>query len=523
MRLKPFNLNKRGVIAGIILLFLLFTLPLAVFLVQQRQEYRRKAVEPSAFSSKVILLVWDGAQRNHLNELLAAGKLPNLQKLINQGRKRNMRIFTDNCRCINDGDNYHTETGPGHAAMLTGYGFPQMKNHANNKAREEKENDCPQRCPPEKQPECFEKLGPNPIPRGRTSFERLKEFNPNIKTGLITGKDLSFFPFPAFKHAAPSSCCGAGGCGDGNAIDTCRPSNHTPGLVTPRFLEFLERNKNSPFFLFAHYKYPDSVGHKYGEDSQEYSNALIEDDRQTGKIVQKLKDLGIYEKTVILVTPDHGFIEKGHHPCVSETKNIWIVSNKRKVINRSGVVSKQTSVVPTIFDIFGIDKNVNPPFAGKSLFTPLEPTPTPTSTSTPTATPTLTPTPTPTPPVSPSPTPTLPPEVTPTPTPTPSSSPTPTPSPSPSPSPTPSPTPTPIPTPTGIPTPTPTPVGPTPTPPVHCLPLGDIDCSGKVNSLDYSYLIAHYNTSDPRADLDDSGKVNALDFSVLLANFGKEI
>lgn len=415
MKWKKFSLNKRRVTTGIILFFLLFTLPLAVFLVQQRQEYRGRAVTPAApFASKVILIVWDGAQRDHLNELLAAGKLPNLQGLINEGRKRNMKISTENCGCTNDGNNYHTETGPGHAAMLTGYGFPQMKNHANG-TREEKENDCPKYCPPGSPSECFEKLGPNPIPRGRTIFERLKEFNPNIKTGLITGKNLRFFPFPAFQHAAPSSCCGAGGCGDGNAIDTCHPSNDTPERVTPRFLSFLERNKNSPFFLFAHYKYPDSVGHGYGEDSQEYSNALIKDDRQTGKIIQKLKDLGIYRKTVILVTTDHGFIGRGHHACVPETKDIWIVSNRKNVINKSGVVSKQTSIVPTIFDIFGMDKNVTPPFAGKSLFASPEPSVTPIPM--PTVIPTPTPTPTPIP--------------TPTPTPTPTATSTPTPSPSP--------------------------------------------------------------------------------------------
>ena len=95
----------------------------------------------------------------------------------------------------------------------------------------------------------------------------------------------------------------------------------------------------------------------------------------------------------------------------------------------------------------------------------------------------------------------------------PSGTPTPTPPISPPPTPTPSPP---------LPTPTTTPGEPTPTPIEHCLPLGDIDCSGKVNSLDFSYLIAHYDTSDPKADLDDSGKVNALDVSVLLANFGKE-
>ena len=71
-------------------------------------------------------------------------------------------------------------------------------------------------------------------------------------------------------------------------------------------------------------------------------------------------------------------------------------------------------------------------------------------------------------------------------------------------------------------TPTITPVpSPTPTPPVHCLPLGDVDCSGKINSLDFSYLIAHYNTSDSKADLDNSGEVNALDVFILLANFGQ--
>ncbi|MFC1789949.1 right-handed parallel beta-helix repeat-containing protein [Patescibacteria group bacterium] len=55
---------------------------------------------------------------------------------------------------------------------------------------------------------------------------------------------------------------------------------------------------------------------------------------------------------------------------------------------------------------------------------------------------------------------------------------------------------------------------------VHCLPLGDIDCSGKVNSIDFSYLIAHLDTSDPQSDLDDSGSVNYLDLSPLFDNYG---
>ncbi len=328
---------------------------------------------------KVILLSWDGTQRNHLAELLAAGKLPNLQRLIDEGQMRDMVIFTEDCRCANDGDNYHTLTGPAHAAMLTGYGFPETMNHANRSKGvggapgEYEFNDCPEYCPEGSPVECFGQLGPNPIPKGYTIFERLKEFDPIIKTALITGKDHQFFPFPAFTHAAPASChsqfCVFG---DGNAIDTCYPTTDDSEYVTPRLLAFIEENQHSPFFLFGHYGGPDVEGHIYGENSPEYTNSIISDDVGTGEIVRKLKDLGIYEDTIIMVTTDHGFVENryGHHSCQSSTKNVWIVSNRRRVIDNQDAIAKQTSIVPTIFDIFGIDKDVSPPFAGQSLLVP---------------------------------------------------------------------------------------------------------------------------------------------------------
>ncbi len=33
----------------------------------------------------VVLIAWDGTQRNHLTELLSGGQLPNLEKLISEG------------------------------------------------------------------------------------------------------------------------------------------------------------------------------------------------------------------------------------------------------------------------------------------------------------------------------------------------------------------------------------------------------------------------------------------------------
>src|SRR3989338_4257370 len=50
---------------------------------------------------------------------------------------------------------------------------------------------------------------------------------------------------------------------------------------------------------------------------------------------------------------------------------------------------------------------------------------------------------------------------------------------------------------------------------------GDLDGSGKVNSLDYAVLLQKFGTADPLADFDGSGLVNSLDHSMLLSNWNK--
>ena len=387
-------------------------------------------------------------------ELYNTGKLPNLKKLINNGGKiRDIQIDTSNCHCSGDGDNYHTETGPGHAAMLSGYGFPTTKNHANylyNKSAptpaptnpyeqdpyayargEILENDCPQICPNSNDYQCFLQLGPNPIPLGLTIFERLKKANSNIKTGMITGKDHEFFPFPAFKNAAPPTCCrrhkatvslpstssftpiasvsfdcsnsSARGfkencCGvntTATALNTCQNDDTSQSTVNSRAITFLGNNKNNDFFLFVHYREPDRSGHDAsgkptpGENSTIYNQGIIDDDYYTGKLINKLIDLGIYEKTTIIVTTDHGFQEgtKQHHTCQADTKDIWAVTNKANVLGNEAVVGKQTSITPTILDLFNVDLNnrgiIDPPFTNESLFVEVATTPSPSPTPSP--------------------------------------------------------------------------------------------------------------------------------------------
>jgi len=48
---------------------------------------------------------------------------------------------------------------------------------------------------------------------------------------------------------------------------------------------------------------------------------------------------------------------------------------------------------------------------------------------------------------------------------------------------------------------------------------GDFDNSGEINSIDYSVIIANWNTAAADADIDGSGRVNSLDASLIIANW----
>ena len=55
--------------------------------------------------------------------------------------------------------------------------------------------------------------------------------------------------------------------------------------------------------------------------------------------------------------------------------------------------------------------------------------------------------------------------------------------------------------------------------PLHCQPLGDVNCSGKVNLIDAGYLILKWGTTDPKANLDDTGQVDKDDLVILLNKY----
>lgn len=327
----------------------------------------------------IILFGWDGAQRDHVNECLSRNELPTLKKLINEGSY--VKIDIEGV----------TDTKAGWSQILTGY-YPEVTGVYSNGRYQ-------------------------PIPKGLSIGERLeKHFGAdNIVTLAVIGKKGHVDADPPKKirvkeeaeqpkvkkqrarkkQAADSEATKQKAAKkkatkkklQGKIIEEngvkyrlvpgkphYNMSQNTDlfenGLaldekVGSRAIELIEKHKDKPFFFFVHFAEVDHKGHKQGENSKEYNDALISNDTWTGNIMDKVKELGLADKTQYYITADHGFNEdgKGH----SFAPYVFLATNNKKV-NRDG---RRQDVAPTILEAFGLDlSKLEPPLDGISLTKP---------------------------------------------------------------------------------------------------------------------------------------------------------
>ena len=310
----------------------------------------------------IILIGWDGAQREHVKECLARGELPNLKKLSGDGAMVDIDI---------EGA---TDTRAGWSQILTGY-YPQVTGvYSNDKYQ--------------------------PVPKGLSVFERLEEhFGPDnfVTVAVIENKEYcgeidppkkirldeenkqgdkkdSNQPVQPVAGAKPKGeiieengikyriIPGAPYYNMHTALDVWEFGLMEDKKVGTRVLALMDKYKSEPFFFFVHFAEIDQNGHQFGENSKEYNDALISADYWTGRIIDELKRLGLYEQTIIYVTADHGFDEgeKGH----SNAPYVFLVTND-KMVCRNG---RRQDVAPTILARFGVDlTRLVPPLDGISL------------------------------------------------------------------------------------------------------------------------------------------------------------
>jgi len=322
----------------------------------------------------IILMGWDGAHRDHVKALLKEGKLPNLKKLVDEGAIVDVDVTSG-----------ATDTKAGWTQILTGYRPEVTGVYSNGKYRD--------------------------VPAGYSVFERLKaNFGADKFAAVaIIGKkghcgeinEPFKRPYEASRDAVPA----VDGEKKGNGKKAKKKETTQPGFkggslghvveengqkflvfegspyftmhkacdewhfglmedvkVGDKALEMLDKYKDKPFFFFVHCAEVDHSGHKYGEPSKEYNDAIISGDTQLGRLIEKLKALNLYDKTKIYVTADHGFDVggKGHH----YAPYVFLAGNDKKVM-RDGT---RADITPTILDSFGLDlAKFEPKLDGESL------------------------------------------------------------------------------------------------------------------------------------------------------------
>lgn len=112
-----------------------------------------------------------------------------------------------------------------------------------------------------------------------------------------------------------------------------------------------------PTFAGFIFDSPDDVGHGAGHDTEEYFEKMNELDGYVSDIVNAVKEAGIFENSIIIVTSDHGGIDKGHGgKTMMEMETPFIIAGKG--IKKGGEFHEsmmQYDVAPTVADIFNLE------------------------------------------------------------------------------------------------------------------------------------------------------------------------
>lgn len=70
--------------------------------------------------------------------------------------------------------------------------------------------------------------------------------------------------------------------------------------------------EEKPDLFYVHYDSPDHEGHGIGFGSKEYCDKVEVLDGYVGRIIDALKEAGMYDKTIIVVISDHGGLVRSH-------------------------------------------------------------------------------------------------------------------------------------------------------------------------------------------------------------------
>jgi hypothetical protein len=279
----------------------------------------------------VILVGWDGVQRDHFWECydqeLSGCKngLPNI-KALSDDTIYNLTVT-----------NGATATKPGWAQILSGYDSETTGIVSNTEYQ--------------------------PLPLGYSIFEKLEDaLGPdNLATIFLAGKGEHVGGAcigeetgkPNLRIKNQTETLGQPYCLTKDKVDVFQNALGENDAVGAAALAALETYASGRFFAFFHFAEPDEIGHRDGENSQAYTDALLDDDTWLGQIMAKVDELGLSDRTYIYVVTDHGFDEnKTSH----NNAPFGFFATNNPLIVRSG---DRLDITPTILFQYGLTGTEN--------------------------------------------------------------------------------------------------------------------------------------------------------------------
>ena len=169
---------------------------------------------------------------------------------------------------------------------------------------------------------------------------------------------------------------------------TSGPIKDRKGSETSRLaVKWLEENRNEKFFLFLHYfdphveyQPPEPFASQYAHNL--YAGEIAYTDHCIAQVITKLKELGIYDSSLIIITADHGEM-LGQHGEITHGYFIYQGNVRVPLIfklpgkRRSKVITKRVGlidIVPTVCGLLDIEApsgvkgmDLSHAFAGKKL------------------------------------------------------------------------------------------------------------------------------------------------------------
>lgn len=117
----------------------------------------------------------------------------------------------------------------------------------------------------------------------------------------------------------------------------------------------LDQIKTGFNLMLVHFPNGDLAGHEEGWMSREQLKAYTKDDRTFGVLLDALKDRGMYEDTIIIVTSDHGGHDSSHGTDAPEDMTIpWIISGPRVYPGQLGTQVHTMDTAATAAFVLGL-------------------------------------------------------------------------------------------------------------------------------------------------------------------------